>query len=99
VIAPAIKPPSPMNLLGIRDHTEGPGGSLHTFSPERKYGIFPFCGRLITAPTFLPEQERDPRSAYCNNLKHKKDVPFGTSFVGFLGVRLSTFRHPVQRLP
>ena len=23
--------------LGVRDHTGGPGGSLHTFSPERKY--------------------------------------------------------------
>ena len=23
--------------LGVRDHTGGPGGSLHTFSPVRKY--------------------------------------------------------------
>ena len=25
--------------LEVRDHTGGPGGSLHTFSPERKYDI------------------------------------------------------------
>ena len=29
----------PFSRLGVRDHTGGPGGSLHTFSPERKYDI------------------------------------------------------------
>ncbi len=32
---------SPFGRLGVRDHTAGPGGSLHTFSPERKYDILP----------------------------------------------------------
>ena len=35
----------PFGRLGVRDHTEGPGGSLHTFSPERKYDrLFFFDG-------------------------------------------------------
>ena len=32
---------SPFSRLGVRDHTGGPGGSLHTFSPVRKYDCSP----------------------------------------------------------
>ena len=34
---PVFRATSPFSRLGVRDHTGGPGGSLHTFSPERKY--------------------------------------------------------------
>ena len=56
----------PFGRLGVRDHTGGPGGSLHTFSPERKYDrlyILQICSIVPgdCTPRVIPRAARSGR--------------------------------------
>ena len=48
----------PFSRLGVRDHTGGPGGSLHTFSPVRKYDRIALLLGIATSGIRPPRNDR-----------------------------------------